>query len=155
MEFNATFIAAFVSFVVFIIIMNQILYKPINDIVQKRQDLINENNNEANENIAKKEELFAERLEKIKQAHFQAKEKMEKALQDVKNKTNKQLTAAKDEAKNKIETNIQDGISQSKNAKEVLKMEVVNLAQIISDKFIQTPQKIEADYELIEKIMQG
>ena len=53
MEFNATFIAALVSFIVFIIIMNWILYKPISDIVEKRKKFIDENNNEAKNNSEK------------------------------------------------------------------------------------------------------
>ena len=45
-EFNATFLVAMISFVVFIIIMNAILYKPILSIIEERQAYIDKNNND-------------------------------------------------------------------------------------------------------------
>ena len=39
MEFNATFLIAMLSFVVFIMIMNAIFYNPILSIIRKREGL--------------------------------------------------------------------------------------------------------------------
>ena len=61
MEFNATFIFSFVSFLVFMWIMNIILYKPIADIVAQRKKYLDDNAEVANKNI--EENLFV--LEKI------------------------------------------------------------------------------------------
>ena len=47
LEFNATFFIAMFSFVVFMIIMNAILYKPLERIVKERQDLIDKNHQKA------------------------------------------------------------------------------------------------------------
>lgn len=47
LEFNATFIVALISFIVFIIIMNAIFYCPILNIVKKRDDYLNSNYLEA------------------------------------------------------------------------------------------------------------
>ena len=47
MEFNATFIVAFVSFIIFTVIMNLILYKPLSKVVAQRQQFIDENYEEA------------------------------------------------------------------------------------------------------------
>ena len=43
LEFNATFIVAIISFAVFIVIMNAIFYRPILEIIKKRDDYINSN----------------------------------------------------------------------------------------------------------------
>ena len=43
LEFNATFFIAMISFVVFMIIMNAILYKPHERIVTERKNLIDKN----------------------------------------------------------------------------------------------------------------
>ncbi len=42
-EFNATFLVAMLSFVVFILIMNAIFYNPILGIIRKREDYISSN----------------------------------------------------------------------------------------------------------------
>ena len=47
LDFNATFFIAMVSFVVFMVIMNAILYKPLERIVKERQDLIDKNHQKA------------------------------------------------------------------------------------------------------------
>ena len=46
-EFNATFIVAMLSFVVFIFIMNAIFYNPILSIIRKREDYIESNYKDA------------------------------------------------------------------------------------------------------------
>ena len=43
MEFDATFIIATISFIVFVLIMNRIFYAPILKIMQERQNLVEEN----------------------------------------------------------------------------------------------------------------
>ena len=43
LEFNATFIVAMLSFIVFITIMNAIFYKPILSVIEKRKDFIDSN----------------------------------------------------------------------------------------------------------------
>ena len=39
MEFNATFLVSFVSFIVFVVLMNQILYRPLDKIVRERKSI--------------------------------------------------------------------------------------------------------------------
>ena len=43
MEFNATFLATIVSFIVFVILMNKILYAPILNIIEERENLVETN----------------------------------------------------------------------------------------------------------------
>ena len=42
-EFNATLIVAMFSFVVFMFIMNAIFYRPILNIIRKRENYVNDN----------------------------------------------------------------------------------------------------------------
>lgn len=155
MEFNATIIVVFISFIIFIVIMNAVLYKPINDIIEQRKKYIDDNYNVAQENFAKKEALIADREEKIAKARFDAKEKSSNIIEAAKSKRNKLVQDAKENSKAEIEQNVQEKNIQSEQVKQDLKDEVVNLAQIISDKFIESSNKVEADYEIIENIMQG
>ena len=43
MEFDATFIFAAMSFIVFVFIMNAVLYKPIFNIIKQREELVEQN----------------------------------------------------------------------------------------------------------------
>ena len=61
---------------------------------------------------------------------------------------------AKNQAKEKIEQERLNNINASNEAKNALKGEVKNLAQIICDKFFVTQEKItDIDNDLVEKIM--
>ena len=155
MEFNATFLVAFISFIIFIIIMNQILYKPVCGIIDKRKKLIDGNYNSARANKKKSEAILQERLDKLKNAMGRVKEKTTEELGKVKEENLKLEQEAKEESKIKIEQNL-NALNEDKNsAISALKGDVINLAQIISDKFIESDEKItDIDNETIEKIMQ-
>ena len=73
MEINATFLIATISFIVFVIIMNLIFYKPIENIVKKRQNFIDENLDEAKKNNATSQKLNDEYDKKINDANLQGK----------------------------------------------------------------------------------
>ena len=155
MDFNATFIVAFVSFIIFCVIMNKILYQPISDIVEKRNKFIDENYNEAKENSEKSKSILKDRLNQLREANDTAKTKFTKAMESAKDKKNQRLMSAKEQSKVDIKEKTIDFQKQSDEAKNALKGEIVSLAQMISDKFIQSDLKVQDENELIEKIMQG
>ena len=136
MEFNATFIVAFISFIIFIITMNMILYQPISDIVEKRQKFIDENYNEANVNNEKSKNLLKDKENKIQYIKNNAKEKLLNAQDNAKEKKNHNIHIAKQQANVDIEEKIIDFQNQSNNAREVLKNDTISLAQMICDKLI-------------------
>ena len=155
MEFNATFIVAFISFIIFIIIMNQILYKPINDIIQKRQNLIDKNYNDANKNIEKSKAILQDRLDKLQNARNRARQEASLAIDKVKSEKENREKEFKQKLETKVEQEINALNNEKQNAINTLKGDVINLAQIISDKFIEAPERIEnIDNGQIEKIMQ-
>ena len=128
MEFNATFIIAFISFIVFTVIMNIILYKPINDIVQKRKDFIDANYNEAKSNADKTRTILDERKNKLASARQNAKERSEEKINSAKNKKDEITSKAKQSAKENIEkaiTGTTGTTSQTQNANSSSKYNVV------------------------------
>ena len=144
MEFNATFIISFISFIIFIIIMNYILYKPIGNIVEKRKQFIDENYTAARENHDKSQAILKDKKDKLDNTRKSVKEKTNSALDKAKEEKSQIELSAKEEAKLKIEKNLEELNVNRQEAVSILKKDVINLAQIISDKFI----------EIIEKIMQ-
>lgn len=156
MEFNATFIVAFISFIVFTIIMNAILYKPLSSIVLKRKELIDSNYKEAMKNSDKSKSLLNERENKLDNATKKAKEKITDKTDEANKQKDSMTLNAKQEAQENLEKNRIYFGNATKDAVVELKSSVVNLAQDISDKFLKNKDKINnVDYELIESIMQG
>lgn len=155
MEFNGTFIVAFISFIIFTFIMNIILYKPINDIVQKRKKYIDDNYNEAKDNAQKTKTILEDRKDKLSKARFEAKEKVDTQVNAAKNKKDEITKIAKHQAKESIEAQRLQTLNESNEAKVALKGEIKNLAQMISDKFLNAEEKIaDVDNNLVERIMQ-
>jgi len=90
-EFNATFIVAMVSFVVFIMIMNAIFYKPILNIIRKREDYINSNYENSKE--------FEKSAKEFEQTHAAG---MSKAQEDCRKRFNSDVSKFQNEANDKI-----------------------------------------------------
>ncbi len=155
MEFNGTFIVAFISFIIFTFIMNIILYKPINDIVEKRKKYIDDNYDEAKNNAQKTKAILQDRKDKLSKAKFDAKEQVDKEVNSAKNKKDEITSNAKKQAKENIEAQRLQTLNESNQAKDALKGEIKGLAQLISDKFLNPDEKItEVDNAIVDKIMQ-
>lgn len=155
MEFNATFIVAFISFIIFTFIMNIILYKPINDIVSKRKNYIDTNYDKAKDNSEKTKAILEDRKNQLAKARLGAKEDVDKKIGLIKNQREEITLKAQKEAKELVEQNRVQSINSSNEAKETLKVEIKNLAQMISDRFLNPEEKIaDMDNNLVDKIMQ-
>lgn len=155
MEFNATFIVAFISFIFFTFIMNIILYKPINDIVSKRKNYIDTNYDKAKDNSEKTKTILEDRKNQLAKARLGAKEDVDKKIGLIKNQREEITLKAQKEAKELVEQNRLQSINSSNEAKETLKVEIKNLAQMISDRFLNPEEKIaDMDNNLVDKIMQ-
>ena len=154
MEFNATFIVAFISFIVFTVIMNIILYKPINGIVQKRKELVDANYHEADKNSEKVAAVLKDREDKLLKATDDAKNLVSEKIAEVNVQRDEITSKAKAEAKKHIDDYNLYYQNATVEAKNFLRCEVVQLAQAISDKFLGENEKIDADShkELLDSI---
>ena len=84
MEFNATFLIATISFIVFVIIMNFIFYKPIEKIVNERENFVDDNYTEAKKNNLTSQKLIDDYNKKIDEAFLNEKEMINKLKQEKK-----------------------------------------------------------------------
>ena len=156
MEFNATFIVSATSFIIFVVLMNIILYAPLQKVVEERKKTVDNNYNEANANSEKSTALLKDRADKILKAGQDAKIVINAKSNDANIKRDEITQSAKEESLKNIEANREYFDNATQEAKEVLKANVVGLAQSISDKFLGSDEKIiGVDNELIDKIMQG
>lgn len=154
MEFNATIIVSAVSFIVFIFVMNSILYQPILKIIEERTNFINSHIEEANNFKNKAQAILEDKNLKIKDAHKVAKNTISDGIEaSAKNKTNEVNSAIK-RTKEQIETEKNQLLQAEQEAKDALKLNVSDLAKDISEKLLgQQVPHIEIDQQLVDEAM--
>ena len=136
MEFNGTFFAAIISFLVFVFIMNKMLYEPVRKIVNARNDFINGNYNSANENNSKAEKLSNQREEKISDAKEEARDKYNEILAGYKDQRTDIVKEAQNKSHEELEQADADLRNVSNEAKENLKSKMTDLANDIVEKVL-------------------
>ena len=132
MEFDATFLIAVISFIVFVIIMNKIFYAPILKIMQERQNVVEANFNaakEINEETQKQTEYHTSELEKSRD---EARQKIAEASQQFKQERSQEISEYKSELYGNIAKEKENLKNSAYEAKEVLKDNIVDIAKEIS-----------------------
>ena len=142
LEFNATFFIAMVSFVVFMVIMNAILYKPIERIVKERQDLIDKNHQKAQTAKEKYDVLKQWQESSMAKAQKEAGKTYQRILNEYKAQKETMLELNKNLSRKEIAVAAAELDGQVVEAKYELKPEVKTLASIISSKILGYETKI-------------
>lgn len=136
-EFNATFLVAMLSFVVFIMIMNAIFYRPILNIMRKRDEYINSNYNEAKELSEQAEKLDIKKAETIQQTQNECRTEIKNVVENAQGLASKNVQDARTEVKNEIQLKKDSLVRESEALEGVLKSSVVtDLASSITSKFM-------------------
>lgn len=151
-EFNATFLIAMVSFVLFIIIMNKILYEPILSVINERQDYIDKNNNAALDSKNMTKSILDDKEKKLNDAAIASKKLIsERVIQE--NNNSATLTEdARIKSVSDIDSAKKDLQNEVEQAKKALKNSVKDLAENISSKILGENITIDTfDDELIDR----
>ncbi len=136
LEFNATFFIAMISFVIFMIIMNAILYKPLERIVTERRNLIDKNNLKAKIAQEKTDILKKWQISSIEKAQKSSRETYQKILNEYKAKKDSIIESEKNLSRKEIAIAQAETKSEVIEAKHELKEEVNILADIITSKIL-------------------
>jgi len=80
MEFNATFLITIISFITFTIIMNVILYRPLEKIVDERKELIEKNYSDGESAKLKANSILEKKANELAQAKADAKHSIDVKL---------------------------------------------------------------------------
>jgi len=156
MEFNGTFLAVIITFIVFVFIMNRILYRPILDIMERRKEFIDSNYKSANENNAKTEELAAEKEEKLNEARDDARGKYIEKVDVFKNQKAEIISDAQKTANDELERSREELKGVSDEVKNALKGSMNDLANDIVEKVIGYRSEIEGfDDEKVNEVLWG
>lgn len=136
-EFNATFLVAMLSFVVFIMIMNAIFYRPILNIMRKRDEYINSNYDEAKELSEQAEKLDIKKAETIQQTQNECRTEIKNVVENAQGLASKNVQDARTEVKNEIQLKKDSLVRESEALEGVLKSSVItDLASSITSKFM-------------------
>ena len=103
-EFNATILVAMFSFVVFMFIMNAIFYRPILEIIRKREEYISGNYDEAKQLSDKAQHLTDEYNQKLDTAREKFKKQAEEKNEKIQNKEQAKILKAKEASKAEIQS---------------------------------------------------
>ena len=136
MEFNATLIVSAVSFIIFVIIMNQILYKPVLAVMQKRQEYINNNKLAADEHGKHANELLENKEKKIGEAHRKSRDIVAAKTESIKNEKAKVLNNTKSEMSAMLEGQKNDLYNEKNGVYFGFRDNVADIANNITTKLI-------------------
>ena len=129
MEFNATFLITIVSFIVFAIIMNSILYEPIKKIVGERNKFYEENNKIVSKNEKEGEALVESKTAKLNSAREKSRDSIKQVQEKSKEEKENLLAFEKENLGKKVAEN-EENLNQEK---ENIKEEILKDAEEISD----------------------
>ncbi len=134
LEINATAIVAMISFIIFMCLMNVILYKPMREIVERRKNFIESNDNEIAANKEKTEELIGQRDKEIDEARVRSRN----IIADITTQAKQESAATVAEAAKQTNEYLKNTFSELdgnvNQIKHEIKSEVVGLAQDILSK---------------------
>lgn len=133
MDFDATFLIAAISFVIFVFIMNSIFYAPLLKIMQERDKVIEDNYNAAGiiKNETKKQEEYHS-LE-LEASRNTARTTLDNEMKRLKAEKSKIISDYKTELISNIQKEKENLKQSAIEAKEILKDNVVDIAKDISN----------------------
>lgn len=156
MEFNGTFFATIITFIVFVFVMNKILYAPILKVMEEREEFIRSNYKEADDNNAKSDELTQEKAEKLDEARDDARSKYIEMVDGYKTRKSEILQEAQDKANEELEQSRNELSKVSDEVKQGLKGSMSELANDIVEKVIGYRSEIDGfNKDTVDEVLWG
>ena len=136
LEFNATFFIGMFSFIIFMIIMNSILYKPLERIAKERESLISKNHEDAKTANEQRETLKKQHEESVDKSRILAKEIYKKKISEYKVQKENILINAKTLLKRDLAILSARLGGDEREAKLLLKDKITDLASSAASKIL-------------------
>ena len=156
MEFNGTFLATIITFIVFVFVMNKVLYAPILGIMEERKQLIDSNYQNAQNNNTKSDELTAKKDETLNKAKDDARNKYLETINDYKGQKANILADAQNSASEELERFGGELRTLSDEVKNGLKGSMSDLANDITEKIIgYRSEESGFDNEVVDSVLWG
>jgi F-type H+-transporting ATPase subunit b len=156
MDFNGTFLATIITFILFVLVMNKILYTPILGIMEKRKNFIDSNYKDAHENDEKCEVLSEEREAELNTAKNDARIKYLSTVDEFKQERQVKIESAQDAERAELERSNEELAHLSDEVKDGLKGSMANLASDIVEKVIGYRSEVQGfDSNIVDSVLWG
>lgn len=155
-ELNGTSIVLAISFVIFVILLNFLFYRPMKKVMEERAKYIQDNKDDAETNNSKTQKLIEEKDAKIADAKKQSFDFLNETNLNVKEKLDIAVNGAKAEFKQKTDKQIADLKREKEEVLNSMKSEIAELSSEISSKVLGKKTTIaNVSDEIIEKALKG
>ena len=147
-------IISLLNLLILFIIIKKFLYKPVNKVLQERQEQIDESYNAAN--LAKKEAQKDKAAweEKLKGAKDDAEDILKKAKENADIRTEKLIEEAQDEADMIIRRAKDEAELERKKAEEGIKREIVDVSMLLTEKMLEREINIDDHHATIDSFIE-
>ena len=156
MEFNGTFLIAAISFIIFTLLMNKILYKPINDIIEKRDRLFDNNKAEVNNHNENENKCIKQHNEQLQKANQNANEIILDGKDKLKTQKNEEIKNKKNEISDKF-INVKNAlVNQKSDIYKNVREDVKSLSNYIAAKILgENVDNVSLDENKIDEVMRN
>ena len=137
MEFNATFLVSAISFIVFVFIMNTVLYRPVIRIMEERQAFLDKNEKDTEDSNRQAEEFATKKEAELAKARAEAKSIVDNGTEKFKAENKAALDKYSSEQKQLTEDKKSELYNEMTSAKETLKQSSDDISRMITDKILE------------------
>lgn len=156
LDFDLTFVVMAVSFIVFMVIMNHIFYKPMRRIIDRREEYINTHKDDAETKTQEAKKILAEYDSKLEKARLSGLEAIRNQSDEAKSERSQLVSDATRKATEQLETFRAAFEIEKATSVDALSNEVAPLAQQIVSKLLGTQVAISGvDNEKVKNILRG
>lgn len=152
--FNATLLAQIFNFVVLLIFLRLVVWKPLMRVIDKRKDQISASVIEAEENRQEAENLQAELKAELAKAREEAQSIIQRASTTAETEAKNILESAKNEANRIKEGALQDIQMERDKAVAELRNEVASLSILIASKVVSEQITDDVQADLVDKFIE-
>lgn len=135
-DFNATMPLMAIQFILLSVVLTFIFYKPVSNVLEKRETYISGNLAEASEKLIKADELYKQYDEQLKTARLNAQSVVAESEKEAKDLVALEISQARKDAVNLITQTNNDMEAQKSVALQQLETQVDELSQLIKEKLL-------------------
>ena len=135
-DFNATLPLMAIQFVLLMVVLTFIFYKPVSKVLEDREEYISGNRTQASDKLIKADELYKQYDEQLKTAKVNAQATIAKAEKEAKDSVALEIGEARADAAKLIERTNKELEAQKSTALAQLETQVDELSQLIKEKLL-------------------
>lgn len=136
LEFDGTFIFALISFIIFVLVMNIILYHPITKIMEERQKFYDKNKSIVLETKKKAEDILKNKETEILGAKLEASSILQEVQDKIKMEKETTLREKREEIRTKVSLNEAKMTEEKNNVKNELQTEIDSYVSLAVSKVL-------------------